>query len=132
MNRNPQYAPRSVVTTVASAFVMAGLSITGVFFMSGVSVVSAATPSTYTGNTISASTSLADLDLSKPADVAIARQRIDRLAHKLCNHFADSLSLSRQPNYVACLADAIAKAEPGLQRVAAQQTSKVRLAELQR
>jgi UrcA family protein len=119
MNRNRQYALRTVITTVA-----------GVFFMAGASMVSAGTPSSY--NTLSAGTSLADLDLSKPADVAIARQRIDRLAHKLCDHFADPLSLSHRPNYVACLADAIAKAEPGLQRMAAEQTSKVHLAGLQR
>jgi UrcA family protein len=121
MNRNPQYAPRAVVTTLA-----------GVFFMSGVSVVWAATPSSYTGSTISANTSLADLDLSKPADVAIARQRIHHLAHKLCNHFEDPLSLSHQPDYVACITDATAKAEPRLQRLAAEQSSKVRLAGLQR
>jgi UrcA family protein len=84
------------------------------------------------GSTISANTSLAGLDLSKPADVAVARERIGRLAHKLCNHFDDSLSLSHQANYVACIDDAIAKAEPRLQRLAAEQTSKVRLAGLQR
>jgi UrcA family protein len=120
MNRNHQYALRTVVTTVA-----------GIFFMAGVSVVSAATPSSDTGSTISANASLADLDLSKPADVAIARERIDHLAHKLCNRFEDPLSLSHQPDYVACLADAVAKAEPRLQRLAAARTSKVRLAELQ-
>jgi UrcA family protein len=132
MNRNRQYALRTEVTTVAGVFFMAGLSIAGIFFVGGVSKASAATPSSYTGSAISAKTSLADLDLSKPADVAVARKRIDRLAHKLCNHFDDRLSLSHQPDYVACLADAIAKAEPGLQRVAARQASKVRLAEVER
>lgn len=91
-----------------------------------------APPVSNAGSTISANTSLAGLDLSKPADVAVARERIGRLAHKLCNHFDDSLSLSHQPNYVACIDDAIAKAEPRLQRLAAEQTSKVRLAGLQR
>jgi UrcA family protein len=132
MNRNRQSALRTEVTTAAGVFFMAGVSIAGVFFMGGVSKASAATPSSYAGSSISASTSMADLDLSKPADVAIARKRIDRLAHKLCNRFEDPLSLSHQPDYVACLADAIAKAEPRLQRVAAQQASKVRLAEVER
>lgn len=133
MNRNRQYVLRPGVTTVAGVFFMAGLSIAGVFFMGGVSVVTAATPSIGTGSTLSANTSLADLDLSKPADVAIARQRIDRLAHKLCNRFEDSLSLSHQPNYVACLAAAVAKAEPRLQQLAALQTDKkMRVAEVQR
>ena len=34
-------------------------------------------------------------------------------------------SLSHQPNYVACIDDAIAKAEPRLQRLAAEQTGRV-------
>jgi UrcA family protein len=132
MNRTRQYVLRSDVTSVAGVFLMAGLSIAGVCLMGGVSTASAATPSSYPGDTISANTSLADLDLSKSADVAIARERIDRLAHKLCKRFDDSLSLSHQANYVACLADTIAKAEPRLQRLAANQTNKVRLAGLQR
>jgi UrcA family protein len=132
MNRTRQYVLRTEVTGVAGVFLMAGLSIAGVFFMGGVSTALAATPSSNAGNTISANTSLADLDLAKSADVAIARARINRLAHRLCNRFEDSLSLSHQADYVACLADAIAKAEPRLQRLAAEQTSKVHLAGLQR
>jgi UrcA family protein len=121
MIRNRQYALRTVVSTAA-----------GIFCMAGASLAWAGNPASNPGSTISANTSLAGLDLSKPADVAIARERIHHLAHKLCNHFDDPLSLSHQPDYVACIADAIANAEPRLQRLAAEQTNKVRLAGLGR
>jgi UrcA family protein len=121
MNRNRQYALRSVVTTLI-----------GVFCLAGASMAPAGTPSSSVGNTISANTSLADLDLAKPGNVAIARERINHLAHRLCNRFEDSLSLSHQPDYVACVADAMAKAELRLQLLAAEQASQARFAGLQR
>jgi UrcA family protein len=121
MNRNRQYALRTLVATLA-----------GVLGTAGASMALAGTPSTDAGSTISANTSLTGLDLSKPADLAIARERIHRLAHKLCNHYEDPLSLSHQPDYVACIDDAVAKAEPRLQRLAAEQVRAVRFAGLQR
>jgi len=100
--------------------------------MAGGSLVFADTPSNYSYGAVSSQLALADLDLANPADVAIARERIHQLARKLCDRVEDPLSLSHQPDYVACIADAMAKAEPRLQRLAAEQVRERHLAGLQR
>jgi UrcA family protein len=89
-------------------------------------------PKVDTNDTKSAQLRLADLDLSKAADVAIARERIHQIARTLCDRVEDPLSLSHQPDYVACVADAMAKAEPGLQRLANLKSETLHLAETQR
>jgi UrcA family protein len=75
---------------------------------------------------------VADLNLANAEDVAIARERIHQLARKLCGRVANPQSLSHQPDYVDCVADAMAKAEPRLQRLAAEQVRASEVAGLQR
>ena len=67
--------------------------------------------------------SFSDLDLSRPADVAKARERVRHMAHNLCAQVADPESLAHQPAYVACIETSMAKAEPGLQKLAATASS---------
>jgi len=96
--------------------------------MAGGSLVFADTPSNDAYGTVSSHLTVADLDLANPADVAIARERIHQLARKLCGRVADPQSVSHQPDYVACIADAMAKAEPRLQRLAAERVRETHLA----
>jgi UrcA family protein len=96
--------------------------------MAGGSLAVAGSPSP--NSAASSQLTLADLDLANPADVAVARKRIHQLARKLCDRVANLGSLSHQPDYVACIADAMAKAEPGLQRLAAEKVHETHLAEL--
>jgi len=60
--------------------------------------------------TLGASVSLADLDLSTLEGAAIARQRLDAMARRLCNELARRQDLSYQPNYAACVQDTLAGA----------------------
>src|ERR1700689_4996340 len=100
--------------------------------MAGGSLVFADASSNAAYGKISSQVTWADLDLRNPADLLIARKRIHELARKLCRRIADPLSLSHQPDYVACIAESMAKAEPGLQRLAAQKLRDTQLAGLQR
>jgi UrcA family protein len=100
--------------------------------MAGGSLVFADTPSNDPYGAVSSQLTVADLDLANPADVAIARERIHQLARKLCDRVEDPLSLSHQPDYMACIADAMAKAEPRLQRLAAKKVRETHYAGLQR
>jgi UrcA family protein len=54
--------------------------------------------------------SLSDLDLATPEGARFARERLHREARRLCNQIADELDLSRQPNFVACVDETLAKA----------------------
>jgi UrcA family protein len=54
--------------------------------------------------------SLSDLDLATPEGARVARERLHREARRLCNQVADELDLSRQPNFVACVDETLAKA----------------------
>jgi UrcA family protein len=54
--------------------------------------------------------SLADLDLSTPAGLSLARERIHQSARKLCEQVSDPLDLSRQSNYVACVDESVTQA----------------------
>ena len=47
--------------------------------------------------------SLADLDLSTPAGLRAAHDRLHETARRLCSQLQDELSLSHQPNYVICV-----------------------------
>jgi UrcA family protein len=100
--------------------------------MAGGSPVFADAPSNDSHGTVSSHLTVADLDLANPADVAIARERIHQLARKLCGRVEDLASLSHQPDYVACVAYAMAKAEPRLQQLAAEKVRERHLAGLQR
>jgi UrcA family protein len=62
--------------------------------------------------------SFSDLDLSFPADVAQARERVHRVARALCAQVADPESVAHQPAYVSCVETAMAKAEPSLRKLA--------------
>jgi UrcA family protein len=59
--------------------------------------------------------SLIGLDLSTPEGARVARERLHQEARRLCNQVSDELDLSRQPNFVACVDETLAKA---LQQVA--------------
>jgi UrcA family protein len=54
--------------------------------------------------------SLADLDLTTPEGTSAARERLRQEARRLCNQVADSLDLSHQSNFVACVDETLAKA----------------------
>jgi UrcA family protein len=54
--------------------------------------------------------SLSDLNLATSEGARVARERLHREARRLCNQVADELDLSRQPNFVACVEEALAKA----------------------
>jgi len=125
MDQNNQ-SNRSVLR-MATATIVSVLCCTA-----GGSLVFADTPSNVPYGAISSHLTVADLDLANPADVVIARERIHRLARKLCDRAEDPLSLSHQPDYVACIADAMAKAELRLQRLAAQKVRETHVAGLQR
>jgi UrcA family protein len=54
--------------------------------------------------------SLADLDLTTPEGTSAARERLRQEARRLCNQVADSLDLSHQSNFVACVDETLANA----------------------
>jgi UrcA family protein len=60
--------------------------------------------------TLGANVSLADLDLSTLEGAAIARQRLDAMARRLCGELARRQDVSYQPNYAACVQDTLAGA----------------------
>jgi UrcA family protein len=125
MNQNNQSngsALRMAAATMVSVFCCAA----------GGSLVFADTPANEAYGTVSSQLTVVDLDLANPADVAIARERIHQLARKLCGRVEDPLSLSHQPDYVVCIADAMARAEPRLQRLAADKVRETQLAGLHR
>jgi UrcA family protein len=125
MDKNNQ-SNRSLLRTAAAIMVSA------LCCAAGGSPAFADTPSNVPYGAASSHLTVADLDLANPAEVAIARERIHQLARKLCGRVEDHLSLSHQPDYVACIADAMAKAEPRLQRLAAQKVRETHVAGLQR
>jgi UrcA family protein len=67
----------------------------------------AAQPSYSANNTRSKTVSLADLDLSTPAGMNAARERVKKTARRLCVLLADPADLSHQSNYVKCVDDAV-------------------------
>jgi UrcA family protein len=69
--------------------------------------------------TRSAKVSLADLDLSTPEGARAARERLHETARRLCAQVADSLDLSQQPNFVACVDETLAAALRKVQGTAA-------------
>jgi UrcA family protein len=130
MDQNNQ-SSGSVLRMAAATMVGVLCSIAGaslVLCMAGGSVVLADTPSKDPYGAVSSHVTLAGLDLAKPADVAIARERIHLLARKLCDRVEDPLSLSHQPDFVACIDAAMAKAEIGLQRLAAEKVREAQFA----
>jgi UrcA family protein len=78
--------------------------------------------------TRTATLTFSDLDLSRAADVQIARERIRLMATKLCEKTYDPLSLSHHEAFLDCVASATAGAEPKLEQLAAAQKSAVTLA----
>jgi UrcA family protein len=54
--------------------------------------------------------SLQGLDLSTAAGAQAARERIHQAARRLCGALADDLDLAHQPHFVACVAEATARA----------------------
>jgi UrcA family protein len=60
--------------------------------------------------TLGANVSLADLDLSTLEGAAIARQRLDAMARRLCGELARRQGLTYAPNYAACVHDTLAGA----------------------
>jgi UrcA family protein len=54
--------------------------------------------------------SLAGLDLSTPAGVDAARDRLQQTARRRCSQVADRQDLSHQPNFIACMDETLAAA----------------------
>jgi UrcA family protein len=54
--------------------------------------------------------SLADLDLSTPAGVDAARDRLQQTARQWCSHLAGRQDLPHQPNFIACMDQTLADA----------------------
>jgi UrcA family protein len=67
--------------------------------------------------------SFSDLDLSRPADLANAHERVHQAARNLCARVADPESVAHQPAYVACIETSMAQAEPRLRKLAAAASS---------
>jgi UrcA family protein len=107
MNRNQRTVGFALSIVMGATLGLAGTS--SVF----------ADPSADPSSAKSLTFSLADLDLSRPADIDTARERIHRVARTLCGQVEDMLSMSHQPDFVACIEDATSKAEPRLQKLAA-------------
>jgi UrcA family protein len=57
-----------------------------------------------------AQVSLADLDLSTPVGQRMARERLQAMAQRVCAEGADGSDLSHQPNFPACVDNAVADA----------------------
>jgi UrcA family protein len=103
---------------------LASIVATGLVVVGAVSPV-AAEPSPSMSRTHQVSFN--DLDLSTAEGMGIARDRVHQMARSLCSQVADSLDLSRQPNYVKCIDAAMASALPRLEVLARSKgaTSKV-------
>jgi len=50
---------------------------------------------------------LADLDLTKPEDLALAQQRIRSVARRLCSALRDERSIADPDNFAACYRSAV-------------------------
>jgi UrcA family protein len=59
--------------------------------------------------------------LTSANGVDIAKERLHQMARRLCSQTADAEDLSRQPNYVACIDDAVSKALSKVQSLAQMQ-----------
>jgi UrcA family protein len=64
--------------------------------------------------------SLAGFDLSTPAGMAAARERLRRTAVRLCSQVADELDLSHHDNFVRCVDASLASALPKLDELASK------------
>ena len=102
----------NTATPLASASCLkTGLATTASLALSVVALAAeAASLSDTAAVTRSAKVSLAGLDLSKPDDVRVARERLRATARRLCAQVADDLDLSHQPNFVACVDETLAAA----------------------
>ena len=67
-------------------------------------------PTHSAADSLTSKVSLSDLDLATPEGARVARERLHREARHLCSQVADELDLSRQPNFVACVDEALTKA----------------------
>jgi len=70
----------------------------------------ALTPAAAGVETRTSNLSLADLDLSTPAGVDAARDRLQQTARRWCSQVADRQDLSHQPNFIACMDETLAAA----------------------
>ena len=73
-------------------------------------VTNSARPTESPNMTRSATVSLADLDLTTPAGLNAARDRVNKTARHLCSSVSDPLDLSHHANYVICVDEAVAGA----------------------
>jgi UrcA family protein len=67
-------------------------------------------PTHSAADSLTSKVSLSDLNLATPEGARVARERLHREARRLCSQVADELDLSRQPNFVACVDEALTKA----------------------
>ena len=67
-------------------------------------------PTRSAADSLTSKVSLSDLNLATPEGARVARERLHREARRLCSQVADELDLSHQPNFVACVDEALTKA----------------------
>ncbi|MEP6886545.1 MAG: UrcA family protein [Gammaproteobacteria bacterium] len=72
--------------------------------------INATPPSESPNMTRSATVALADLDLTTPAGINAARDRVHKTARHLCSSLSDSSDLSHAANFVICVDEAVARA----------------------
>ncbi|MFL6604679.1 MAG: UrcA family protein [Steroidobacteraceae bacterium] len=81
--------------------------------------------STLNAVTRAANVSLADLNLTTPAGLHTARERLRVIARRLCAELAHSHELSYRPNFAACIDDTLAGALAQVTALAAAKDSRV-------
>ena len=73
-------------------------------------MASTVTTSVATGETLSATVSVSDLDLTTPAGIQAARERLTKQALILCGKFSDSRRISNRETMADCVRHAVAEA----------------------
>lgn len=67
--------------------------------------------------------SLVDLDLTTPAGVKTAHERVRKAALRLCSQVADELDLSQQANFEECVDESMTSAQLRIQELAARKST---------
>ncbi len=93
---------------VSALKVAAGISLLGCSLASV--AVRAESPAKTSPETATAAVSLADLDLTTPAGMDAARERVTLAAQKLCRHFLDDRKASSWATYTDCSRETVASA----------------------
>lgn len=87
-----------------------------IFIVLGLATLTLSPAPTAAADSASRNVSTAGLDLSKPADQARVQKRIRRAAWDICKSGAVYMTLSSELDAHRCVKDAIAAAQPQLER----------------